>query len=99
MTTLKKNSNVEIMKRIIIIMIIIMRNNSVRMSSILSYFYTNKSHPLDRISKEDGSEFNCPLTWWRVNQLTFPIIAHLAQKLLCIPATSALLSMSSQVQD
>jgi len=40
---LKKNSKVEIMKRII--MIIIMKNNSMKMSSMLSLFYTNKSHP------------------------------------------------------
>jgi hypothetical protein len=49
-----------------------------------------KQEPSIRISKEDGSKFNCRLTWWRVNQLKFPIIAHLAQGLRCIPATSAL---------
>ena len=29
-----------------------------------------------------------PLDWWRVNQLRYPTLAHLARKILSIPATS-----------
>ncbi len=38
--------------------------------------------------KNDGC-FNCPFSWWKVNQFKFPLLAHLAHQLLCIPATSA----------
>ena len=30
----------------------------------------------------------CPLVWWKSNHERFPIIAKLARKLLCVPATS-----------
>lgn len=30
-----------------------------------------------------------PLDWWRMYQANFPRVARLAQKYLCIPATSA----------
>ena len=29
-----------------------------------------------------------PLDWWRVNKLWYPTLAHLARKILSIPATS-----------
>jgi hypothetical protein len=33
--------------------------------------------------------FNCPLAWWKINETKFPLLAHLAQRLLCITGTSA----------
>ncbi len=27
----------------------------------------------------DGSSFNCPFTWWKVNELKFPLLSHFAQ--------------------
>ena len=33
--------------------------------------------------------YNNPLLWWSQNALRFPVLAHLARKILCIPATSA----------
>jgi len=32
---------------------------------------------------------NNPLDWWRLHESTFPTLAILAKKYLCIPATSA----------
>ena len=33
--------------------------------------------------------FNDPLEWWAKNEVKYPIIAELARRYLCIPATSA----------
>jgi hypothetical protein len=33
--------------------------------------------------------FNCPLAWWKINETKFPLLAHLAQRLLSIPVMSA----------
>ncbi len=44
--------------------------------------------PSTRLYKNDGC-FNCPFSWWKVNQFKIPLLAHLAHQLLCIPATSA----------
>ncbi len=47
-----------------------------------------QQEPSMRLYKNDGS-FNCPFSWWKVNQFKFPLLAHLAHQLLCIPATPA----------
>lgn len=39
-------------------------------------------------AKTDGIH-NSPLDWWRVQQVKFPILAQLARRYLCVPATSA----------
>ena len=31
---------------------------------------------------------SCPLDWWRRNDSRFPIVAQLAKRYLCVPATS-----------
>jgi len=38
---------------------------------------------------EEECTFNCPLDRWKMNQVRFPHLANLAQRLLCIPATLA----------
>ena len=30
-----------------------------------------------------------PLLWWSQNESKFPVMAHIARKVLCVPATSA----------
>jgi hypothetical protein len=47
-----------------------------------------QQEPPTKLYKNDGC-FNCPFSWWKVNQFKFPLLAHLAHQLLCIPATSA----------
>jgi hypothetical protein len=37
----------------------------------------------------ENDQWNDPLVWWRVNHHTYPNLAKLARKYLCIPATSA----------
>ncbi len=47
-----------------------------------------QQEPSTRLYKNDGC-FDCPFTWWKVNQFKFPVLAHLAHQLLCIPAILA----------
>jgi hAT family C-terminal dimerisation region len=37
----------------------------------------------------DGGIYNDPLKWWKDHNNRFPLLAELARRLLCIPATSA----------
>ena len=39
--------------------------------------------------KETVNTVNNPLKWWSRHEYQFPVIAHLARKILCIPAISA----------
>ena len=45
MTTMKKSNKVEV-KQSIAIIIMMMKSNSISISSMLNLFYTNKSNPL-----------------------------------------------------
>jgi len=47
-----------------------------------------QQEPSIRLYKE-GSTFNCPFSWWKVNKLKFPLLSELVHWLLSIPATSA----------
>jgi hypothetical protein len=53
--------------------------------SEMAYFKKDALMPLC----DDEGKYNNPLTWWKVNQRKFPVLARLARKLLAIPATSA----------
>lgn len=40
------------------------------------------------MSKTD-SPYNNPLVWWKAHEMTYPLLATLARRILCVPATSA----------
>jgi len=37
--------------------------------------------------KEETTE-DCPLLWWKKNAFRYPLLSKMAQRYLCIPATS-----------
>ncbi len=39
--------------------------------------------------KDNNDKFMCPLTWWKLNESKYKLIAVLAAQFLCISATSA----------
>jgi len=51
----------------------------------VTLFQDEPSLPL----QDDDGKFSCPLQWWKYNQQKYKVIAKLAIRLLCIPATSA----------
>ena len=39
--------------------------------------------------RSDDRSYLCPLSWWKLNHKSYPIIWELAKRILSIPATSA----------
>ena len=58
---------------------------------------STRSTDEDKLGKAELEQFKrqpqlhhdeCALLWWKSNQEQFPVIAEVARKLLCVPATS-----------
>jgi hypothetical protein len=47
-----------------------------------------KMEPSVRL-KDDNNNFDCTLSWWKKNESKYKLLAGMAARFLCIPATSA----------
>ena len=60
-------------------------------SSVLTEVQFFQKEDILRIYEEHSNktQWNCPLSWWRVRESKYPKLAWLARRVLAIPATSA----------
>jgi hypothetical protein len=68
-----------------------------RINAVSAELLLYKQEPSVRLYKADHSSFSCPLTWWKSNEVKFPLFSHLRKEFSVFQLHLPHPSMSSQV--